>query len=121
MPLYAQIYTNRPGRRPGVKGVCVLNANGPDYFAPSAEYPAVILDTGWAGPLTAGLVRAVPVQTEGNLKGQPRPCMAASGDYISSSDSRFGDAVERLTGARFYGAVALHDHDLAAEAHGTGD
>lgn len=30
-------------------------------------------------------------------------------NYAASSDGRFGDAVERITGARFYGAVAIHD------------
>jgi hypothetical protein len=31
------------------------------------------------------------------------------GNYASTSDSRFGEAIEAITGARFYGAVPVHD------------
>jgi len=31
------------------------------------------------------------------------------GNYASTSDSRFGEAVEKIIGTRFYGAVAVHD------------
>ena len=31
------------------------------------------------------------------------------GSYVGCSDSRFSEEVEKVLGARFYGAVALHD------------
>jgi len=31
------------------------------------------------------------------------------GNYAATSDSRFGEAIEKLTGQDFYGAVPIHD------------
>lgn len=40
----------------------------------------------------------------------PRPGRPVfGGAYISTSDSRFADAVAEISGRRFYGAIPLHD------------
>lgn len=72
------------------------------------ELPRVMLKQG-AYP---GIAVAVPVQETPDGQWVPDgegigPMMG--GCYISCSDSRFVEAVEKITGARFYGAVPLHD------------
>lgn len=52
----------------------------------------------------AGTVIAVPLNQP---EGQCGPM--ASGAYIATSDSRFREAVEKMLGHRFYGAIPLHD------------
>lgn len=81
------------------KGVCVVNAAGP--FEPDAEYPAVRI-VATAGP--RGCARAVPVEASDAGK-----WLMKGFSFIASSDSRFQECVETVTGAPFYGAVALHD------------
>lgn len=39
------------------------------------------------------------------------------GTYIADSDSRFNRAVEKILGARFYGAIPLHDRTESWEAY----
>lgn len=54
----------------------------------------------------AGTVIAVPL----NQPEHPRVVgPMASGAYIATSDSRFREAVEKMLGHRFYGAIPLHD------------
>lgn len=48
-----------------------------------------------------GIARLVP-------NGEKRWCMFG-GNFAHTSDGRFWDAVEALTGQRMYGAVAIHD------------
>lgn len=76
---------------------------GPDIAQvfESPELPRVMLKPGFGG---AGTVRAVPVDADGKELGRGM----FGGCYITG-DSRFYEAVEKITGARFYGAVALHD------------
>lgn len=50
-----------------------------------------------------GIVRLVPVAFP---QGK---CPMFGGAYGSTSDSRFSAAVEKLTGAPFYGAIPIHD------------
>ena len=39
------------------------------------------------------------------------------GSYIATSDSRFSEAVEEITGQDFYGAIPLHDRTDTWEMH----
>jgi len=76
--------------------LCVTNVDGP--FNPSEDCPAVKLVEG-ALPNT---VRIVPEECGESWT-------MFGGNYASTSDSRFGEAVEKIIGTRFYGAVAVHD------------
>lgn len=57
-----------------------------------------------------GLVKIVPaVWCEiGEFNKDPRWCMMG-GNYAATSDSRFHEAVRKITGAESYGAVPIHD------------
>jgi len=77
--------------------VCVINVPGP--FNPDDRHPAVLLVPGNL-PNTA---KVVPLKEPANQVG---PMMG--GCYVSTSDSRFSEAVKALTGS--YASVApLHD------------
>lgn len=78
------------------RGVCVMNVAGP--FEASDEYPAVLLVP---GPFNS--VHLVPAELPSDS------VTMAGGCFVHTSDSRFSQAVEKLLGHRFYGAVALHD------------
>lgn len=91
----------------GAKEVFLINIEGP--FDDPYECPIAVLESHCAGRL-----RIVP----GNPDGTARDGLWSSGgNFAHTSDSRFMEACERLTGSRFYGAVAIHDRDLALE-HG---
>jgi len=75
--------------------VLIVNCEGP--FKPSDDIPQVELVKGYS----AGTVRAVPVELKGGGM--------MGGNYIATCDSRFSELCESLTGAPFYGAVAVHD------------
>lgn len=82
--------------------ITVVNVDGP--FEPAPERPAALLLAN-----TRGTVRVVPaVQVAGRWQPIDR-LWTAGGTYAATSDSRWTAAVELLTGARFYGAVAIHD------------
>lgn len=106
MPLHADIYDGPSGRDslsvwPSMaQRVVVLNVDGPFERKPG-EY-AVILRPGYGG---RGTCVAVPVDAEG----KQIPGTMKGYSYISTSDSRFREAIEKITGSAFYGAVALHD------------
>lgn len=84
-----------------VDKVTIVNADGP--FEPSEDAPAVELVAEkhfeWA------TIRAVPVDAPEDRRNGPM----MGGAYVATSDSRFREAIERLIGHGFYGAVALHD------------
>ena len=61
-----------------------------------ADVPVMVLEAHHAG-----CVRLRPA-------GEKRWCMFG-GNFAHSSDSRFSEAIEKLLGHRFYGAVAIHD------------
>lgn len=86
--------------------LCLVNVEGP--FNPDQSRPAAMLVKG-NGP---GLVKIVPAMPDGNRIGHwiPRPewCMMG-GNYASTSDGRFHEAVRRIIGAQSYGAVPIHD------------
>ena len=90
---------------------CVMNVEGP--FEPKSNCPPVLLVTGEFS-FTRGILKIVPAVKNGNGDYVPlKPAGATGpmfgGSYASTSDSRFPEACEKLIGARFYGAVAVHD------------
>lgn len=81
----------------------VVNADGP--FEPYSNAPAVLLVNHYADALSL-----VPAQRNEKSEWEPVPGWhMAGGNYGATSDARFGEACERLTGKGFYGAVAIHD------------
>lgn len=93
----------------GAKGLCLVNVRGP--FQPSAEFPAALLLLN----RVPGSVRIIPAELVGEdpsrlASWKPAPGWPMfGGNYAASSDSRFGEAIERILGAPFYGAVPIHD------------
>jgi hypothetical protein len=85
----------------------LVNVEGP--FEPDETRPAALLLKG----NVPGVARVVPaVEVDGEYKPLRPPAGVGpmmGGAYVATSDSRFGQAVEKITGSRFYGAVALHD------------
>lgn len=93
-------YGHPAGRFLDLKGLCLTNVSGP--FEPDARYPAAKLVPGHL----KGTVRVV-------MDPEKRPGLCGpmfGGSYVACSDSRFSEAVERMLGHRFNGAVPLHDH-----------
>lgn len=78
--------------------VTIVNVEGPCDPSPAA--PAVKLVPG----AFVGTALIVPCNKP---EGRIGPMMG--GAYVATSDSRFSNAVERLTGHPFYGAVPFHD------------
>lgn len=76
----------------------LVNVDGP--FEPQPHRPAALLVKG----ASRGIARIV-MQDDHDAK---RWTMMG-GNYAATSDSRFTKAVEAITGAPFYGAVAIHD------------
>lgn len=74
----------------------LMNVDG--QFEPSESRPAAYLK----GGNLPGTAIVVPEENMGKWS-------MMGGCYVATSDSRFSEAVERIVGARFYGAVALHD------------
>jgi hypothetical protein len=80
--------------------LCVVNVPGP--FNPSPALPAVELVEGPGG---RGHVILRPVEAKN--PGMVGPM--SGGNFGYSSDSRFSEAIQKLTGSRHYGAVSIHD------------
>lgn len=78
--------------------ITLVNADGP--FAPDDDAPAARLDR---GPLGDPVI--VPVDTPSDRPAGP----FAGGTYGATSDSRFDDAIRRVSGRSFHGAVPIHD------------
>tara|TARA_B100000579_G_scaffold144461_1_gene117246 strand:- start:1653 stop:2027 length:375 start_codon:yes stop_codon:yes gene_type:complete len=91
--------------RPHIKGLTITNIEAP--FEPSEEYPAakLIVEKHFKYPT----VRVVPQEL---LNAKAWSMMG--GSYVATSDSRFNETIEQLTGHTFYGAVALHDRTESA-------
>ena len=81
-------------------GLCIVNVEGP--FNPCDKYPAA--------KLSKHVGHAI-IQPEG----MERKWVMFGGNYASTSDSRFSQAIEKLIGHRFYGAVPIHDRIETAE------
>ena len=89
--------------RPEIRGLTITNIEAP--FEPSKEYPAAQL----LPHMNNSIVRVVPQEL---LDAGAWAMMG--GSYVATSDSRFSEKIEKLTGKRFYGAVALHDRTESA-------
>lgn len=85
----------------------LVNVDGP--FKPTDDRPAALLVPGHM----PGIAHVVVAEERDDEYVPMRPDDAVGpmmgGAYVASSDGRFGQAVEEITGARFYGAVPLHD------------
>lgn len=92
--IYRDDYTSPFCAFRDVKRLTIINVEGP--FEPTPDRPAAILRDG-----ALGSKHIVPAD---------RTMYAHGGAFADTSDSRF----RKATG--FYGAVALHDYDLNAEA-----
>jgi hypothetical protein len=77
--------------------LCVVNVPGP--FEPRPDRPAAMLLANHYGT-----AKVVPVDDAGNV----RPGGMFGGNFVSSSDSRWGDAVAKIIGVRMT-AVPVHD------------
>ena len=82
----------------------VINCEGP--FDPTPDRPAVLLEAH-----VPGCVRIVEAGPDGKVAKKPWACGPMfGGNYAATSDSRFGEKIRFLLGgAKFYGAVAIHD------------
>jgi hypothetical protein len=80
-------------------GFTVVNAEGP--FEPCEDYPAAELVMKEVGG-GRKILRLIPVSKK-------EKWTMFGGNYASTSDSRFSELCEKLLGATFYGAVAVHD------------
>lgn len=84
--------------------LCLVNVEGP--FTPNhGTLPAMLVKGNGHG-----LVKIVPALwcEIGEYIPDPRWCMMG-GNYAATSDSRFHEAVRKITGGQSYGAVAIHD------------
>lgn len=86
--------------------LCVVNADGP--FQPRQDTPAVLIERGPYNTLRL----KVAVQNEA---GEWEPALGMfmmGGNYAGTSDSRFGEACERIChGYRFSGVLPIHDRE----------
>ena len=84
--------------------LCLVNVDGPD--SPNDACPAAMLVSGHG----RGQVRIVPAIMDDMKRYWPEPrWVMMGGNFAHTSDSRFHDAVSRITGAPSYGAVPIHD------------
>ena len=82
----------------GYRGLCLTNVDGP--FDPDSEYPAAKLVK---NEYTHGdTVVVVPEEVEDKWS-------MDGGNYAATSDSRFNEAIEKMLGHNFYGALPVHD------------
>ena len=79
-----------------IKGLCITNIENTP-FEPCDDYPPVKLVS---NPFNS--VVLVPEECEGEWT-------MFGGNYGATSDSRFSDKIEEITGHRFYGAIPIHD------------
>tara|TARA_S200002703_G_scaffold134844_1_gene123527 strand:+ start:8 stop:364 length:357 start_codon:yes stop_codon:yes gene_type:complete len=81
----------------GVHQLTIMNAEGP--FEPTADAPAAVIK------LTPyGQAKIVPWDA---VRDDAWTMMG--GNYAATSDSRFNEAINKMTGQDFYGAVPIHD------------
>lgn len=111
MGLTVSVYANPQGDCTGggisskVIQLCIVNITGPSQ--PDEDSPAAMMVAGNA----PGLVKIVPASyNEERNEWSSTPGWAMmGGNYASTSDSRFHEAVKRFTGHPSYGAVPIHD------------
>lgn len=79
------------------RALCIVNVPGPFY--PSDECPAARLESN-----SYGTAKVVPADEASQSLG----CGMFGGNFVSSSDGRWGDAVAAIIGVRMT-AVPVHD------------
>lgn len=82
----------------------IVNAEGP--FDPDEKAPAAILIESHGN---AVIRPAVFDKATGEYVVEPNKWFMFGGNFAYTSDSRFREAVEKVCGRRFYGAVPIHD------------
>ncbi len=87
----------------GVHKLTIINADGP--FEPDAEAPAAVIAL--TPYKNAKIVPASDGRVNEAILAMPRYMFG--GNYAACSDSRFNEAIKKLTGQDFYGAVPIHD------------
>ncbi len=109
MGLHVSVYANplgdctNNGISKGVQGLTIVNIDGPSTPMPGQPAAMLVL-----GPYnTPRIVPAIYCEI-GEYIPETRWTMMG-GNYAATSDSRFSDAVKKLLGHGFYGAVAIHD------------
>lgn len=105
MGLYASVYRSdydcTLNKFYGAKQLFIVNAEGPFTYQ-DGDFAALIVSN------ARETVKLVPAYlSEGQWL--PNTNGMFGGTYATTSDSRFSDAVERVLGARLYGAIAIHD------------
>lgn len=97
---------SRNGISSGSDSLTLVNVRGPVGASP---YPAAMLIAGAYG--SAIIVPAMLEEKKnGDMVWVPRPgWFMFGGNYGAASDSRFGEAVRKITGQSFYGAIPIHD------------
>lgn len=105
MGIYADIYRgtydSERNRFYGKKELIIVNAQGP--FTPRDGDSVAMICSNANGSVAIRPAKLVNDQWVAETYGMN------GGTYASASDSRFSDAVEKILGFRFYGAVAIHD------------
>ena len=81
----------------GVHELTIINADGP--FEPTVDAPAAVIKL-----TPCGSAKIVP-----NIWADGSKWTMFGGNYAATSDSRFGEAIKKMTGQDFYGAVPIHD------------
>lgn len=92
-----------------IRQLCVLNIPGP--WKPSDDtFPALLIK----GPQWGNDPN--PVIIPATADGEPLiTSRAFGGRFAYTSDSRFNEAVEALTGRNWTGAIPVHDRDMSKE------
>lgn len=101
MGLLVNIFTENPAKHK-IRGYCLTNVSG--QFNPCEEYPEAVLvsRTNFCGS-GQNAVHIVPVKDGLQING------SFGGKFAYTSDSRFREAVTKLTNYPWMGAVAVHD------------
>ena len=86
----------------GVKRLWIANADGPFEYR-LGDTPALIVKGYYANT-----AKIVPAYFENGLW-VPNTSGMFGGTYCDGADSRFGEAVERIAGFRWLGALPIHD------------
>ena len=92
-----------PTTRTGFR-LTIINADGP--FEPDAEAPAAVIAL---TPFNNAKIVPADDAEDFNQAILASPRYMFGGNYAACSDSRFNEAIKKLTGQDFYGAVPIHD------------
>ena len=95
-------FTNR-GISSKTKEICLVNVDGPTK---NPTCPVAMLVAG----NVKGTVKIVPaILNDNGMYVATRQWCMMGGNYAATSDSRFYEAIRRIIGAQFDGAVPIHD------------